>query len=63
MKKLSFMMVALFLGTMAFAQTADKAVDQYGNKVDVQEVNATERDGILVFESKDKDYRPAALQE
>ena len=57
MKKLSFMMVALFLGTMAFAQTADKAVDQYGNKVDVQEVNATERDGILVFESKDKDYK------
>lgn len=57
MKKLSFMVVALFLGTMAFAQTTDKAVDQYGNKVDVQEVNATERDGILVFESKDKNYK------
>ena len=57
MKKLSFMMVALFLGTMAFAQTADKAVDQYGNKVDVQEVNASERDGILVFETKDKNYK------
>ena len=51
------MLVALFFGTMAFAQTADKAVDQYGTKVDVQEVNATERDGILVFESKDKNYK------
>ena len=51
------MLVALFFGTIAFAQTADKAVDQYGNKVDVQEVNATERDGILVFESKDKNYK------
>ena len=50
-------MVALFIGTMAFAQTDDKVVDQYGNKVDVQQVNATERDGILVFESKDKNYK------
>ena len=57
MKRLLLLTAALFLGTMAFAQTADKAVDQYGNKVDVQEVNATERDGILVFESKDKNYK------
>lgn len=57
MKRLSFLLVALFIGTMAFAQTEDKAVDQYGNKVNVQDVNATERDGILVFESKDKEFK------
>ena len=52
------MMAALFLiGAAAYAQKTDQAVDQYGNKVDVQQVNATERDGILVFESKDKDYK------
>ena len=58
MKKFSFLMAALFvMGTMAYAQTDDKAVDQYGNKVNVKEVNATERDGILVFESKEKDFK------
>ena len=57
MKRLSFLLVALFIGTMAFAQTEDKAVDQYGNKVNVQDVNATERDGILVFESKNKEFK------
>ncbi len=57
MKRLSFMMVALFIGTMAFAQKTDQAIDQYGNKVDVKEVTASDRDGILVFESKDKDYK------
>jgi Phosphate-selective porin len=61
MKKLSLLMMALFLGTIAFAQTDDankeKAVDQYGNKVDVKDVFASDRDGILVFESKDKDYK------
>ena len=58
MKRFSFLMAALFvIGTMAFAQTGDKAVDQYGNKVNVKEVTATERDGILVFESKDKDFK------
>ena len=52
------MMVALFLiGAAAFAQKPGQAVDQYGNKVDVQEVNPTERDGILVFESEDKAYK------
>ncbi|MBQ3739216.1 MAG: hypothetical protein II862_09590 [Bacteroidales bacterium] len=57
MKRLSFMMVTLFIGTMAFAQKTDQAIDQYGNKVDVKEVTASDRDGILVFESKDKDYK------
>ena len=59
MKRFSFLMAALFLfGAMAFAQTEEtKAVDQYGNKVNVKEVFATDRDGILVFESKDKDYK------
>ena len=51
------MMVTLFIGTMAFAQKTDQAIDQYGNKVDVKEVTASDRDGILVFESKDKDYK------
>ena len=51
-------MAALFIiGAAAYAQKTDQAVDQYGNKVDVQEVNASERDGILVFESKDKGYK------
>ena len=51
-------MAALFIiGAAAFAQQSDQAIDQYGNKVDVKEVLATDRDGILVFESKDKDYK------
>ena len=51
-------MAALFvIGAAAYAQKSDQAIDQYGNKVDVKEVTATERDGILVFESKDKDYK------
>ena len=58
MKKTVLMLAALVLGSMAFAQTADKqAVDQYGNTVDVKTVEASSRDGILVFESKDKDYK------
>jgi phosphate-selective porin OprO/OprP len=62
MKKLSFMILALFCGTIAFAQadqvsSEKKAVDQYGNKVEVQDVFASDRDGILVFESKNKDYK------
>jgi len=51
-------MAALFIiGAAAYAQKTDQATDQYGNKVDVKEVLATDRDGILVFESKDKDYK------
>ena len=58
MKKTVLMLAALVLGSMAFAQTADKqAVDQYSNTVDVKTVEAASRDGILVFESKDKDYK------
>ncbi|MBR4146597.1 MAG: hypothetical protein IKU00_01755 [Bacteroidales bacterium] len=58
MKRLSLLMAALFvIGAAAFAQKTDQAVDQYGNKVSVKDVTATERDGILVFESKDKDYK------
>ena len=55
-------MLALFIGTIAFGQAdkakkENKAIDQYGNKVDVKEVTASDRDGILVFESKDKEYK------
>ena len=52
-------MAALFvIGTMAFAQTEEtQAVDQYGNTVDVKKLEASSRDGILVFESKNKDYK------
>lgn len=63
MKKFSIMMLALFLGTIAFGQNVDKAqekkqaIDQYGNTVDVKPLEASSRDGILVFESKDKDYK------
>ena len=58
MKKFSLLMAALFvIGTMAYAQKTDQAIDQYGNKVDVKEVTASDRDGILVFESKDKNYK------
>ncbi len=58
MKRLSLMMAALFIiGTAAFAQKTDQAIDQYGNKVGVKELSTTERDGILVFESKDKDFK------
>ena len=52
------MMAALMMGAMTFAQNAEKeAVDQYGNTVSVKPVNASSRDGILVLESKDKDYK------
>ena len=53
MKKTVLMLAALVLGSMAFAQNADKdkAVDQYGA------LETSSRDGILVFESKDKDYK------
>jgi len=59
MKKFVFLMAALFAGSMAFAQTEEKAeaVDQYGNKVNIKALEASSRDGILVFESKDKDYK------
>ena len=58
MKKTVLMLAALVLGSMAFAQTADKqAVDQYGNTVDVKTLETSSRDGILVFESKEKDYK------
>ncbi len=51
-------MAALFLiGAAAYAQKTDQAVDQYGNTVNVKLVDASNRDGILVFESKDKDYK------
>ena len=56
MKRLSLLMAALFIIGAAFAQPG-QAVDQYGNKVDVKDVFASDRDGILVFESKDKDYK------
>ena len=59
MKKTVLMMAALLLGSMAFAQTEEKAkaVDQYGNTVDVKTLQSSSRDGILVFESKEKDYK------
>ena len=59
MKKTVFIMAALLLGSMAFAQTEDKekAVDQYGNTVNIKSLGTSSRDGILVFESKDKDYK------
>ena len=58
MKKTVLMLAALVLGSMAFAQTEKaQAVDQYGNTVDVKTLEASSRDGILVFESKDKDYK------
>ena len=51
-------MAALFIvGAAAYAQKTGQVIDQYGNKVNVKDVTATERDGILVFESKDKDYK------
>ena len=51
-------MAALFIiGTVAFAQKPGQETDQYGNIVDKKELESTERDGILVFESKDKDYK------
>lgn len=58
MKKFTFIMAALFAVTMANAQDGGKqAVDQYGNKVEVKAVGASNRDGILVFESPTGDYK------
>ena len=51
-------MAALFIfGIAAHAQNTDQVVDQYGNRVNVKDVYASDRDGILVFESKDKDFK------
>jgi len=58
MKRLFLFLAALFIvGAAAHAQNTDQVVDQYGNRVNVKEVYASDRDGILVFESKDKDYK------
>lgn len=59
MKKITLMLSALLAATTTFAQTADKtqAIDQYGNKVEVRKVDASNRDGILVFETPEKDYK------
>ena len=58
MKKTVLLMAALMLGSMAFAQTEKtQAVDQYGNTVDVKTLETSSRDGILVFESKEKDFK------
>ena len=58
MKKTVLLMAALMLGSMAFAQTEKtQAVDQYGNTVDVKALETSSRDGILVFESKEKDFK------
>lgn len=53
------MLAALFAVTMAQAQKDDnkQAIDQYGNTVQVKPVTASNRDGILVFESPEKDYK------
>lgn len=58
MKRLFLFLAALFIvGAAAYAQNTDQVVDQYGNRVNVKEVYPSDRDGILVFESKDKDYK------
>ena len=58
MKKILLLTTALLLmGATAFAQTEKQAIDQYGNTVDVKALEASSRDGILVFESKNKDYK------
>ena len=58
MKRFSLLMAALFIfGIAAHAQNTDQVVDQYGNRVNVKDVYASDRDGILVFESKDKDFK------
>ena len=58
MKKTVLLMATLMLGSMAFAQTEKtQAVDQYGNTVDVKTLETSSRDGILVFESKEKDFK------
>lgn len=63
MKRVSILFALMFVATAVFGQSEKKmnvqnqAVDQYGNKVEVKDLSTTSRDGILVFESKDKDYK------
>ncbi|MCQ2309411.1 MAG: hypothetical protein MJZ78_05460, partial [Bacteroidales bacterium] len=63
MKKVSFLFALMFVATTVFGQAEkalnvqNQAIDQYGNKVDVKDLSTTSRDGILVFESKNKDYK------
>lgn len=41
----------------AYAQEAEKSVNQYGQEVDVLPIESTVQDGILVFQNKDAKYK------
>ena len=51
----------LLFTSLLFSQTKEndnkKEIDQYGKKVESTELIASSRDGILVFESKDKNFK------
>ncbi|MDL2322446.1 hypothetical protein LJC52_00485 [Bacteroidales bacterium OttesenSCG-928-A17] len=55
-KKTMFLLLVLFIASSVFAQNEAK-YDQYGMEVKSKEVKSEMRDGILVFETKDKDYK------
>lgn len=57
--KTMFIVLAFIAASAVFAQDEVKEVklDQYGMEVKSKEIKTEARDGILVFESKDKDYK------
>lgn len=55
-RKTMFLLLALFTTFAVFAQD-DVTYDQYGMEVKSKPVISEMRDGILVFESKEKDYK------
>lgn len=58
MKKIKVLFALLVCATVvAFAQDDNVKTDQYGMEVKSKPVKAEMRDGILVFESKDADYK------
>ena len=60
MKKLSLFIVVSLIFVTARAQEKpqeDVRYNQYGVKVQRNPLNVEERSGILVFESKDQNYR------
>ena len=57
MKKLLLSLALVCFGMGAYAQDAEKAVNQYGQEVQSLPVEATVQDGILVFQNKNANYK------
>lgn len=57
MKRFLLSLALVCFGISAYAQEPAKAVNQYGQEVDVLPINATVQDGILVFQNQEAKYK------